>query len=420
MNKTIRAAFTVALLSTAAAVAFAPAPAVAQAAAQAAAVPKMSSGVQKKLSDASALANQNKFAEALVLVNEAKAIENKNVTDDYQINKFVGYIAVKQDDFDTAEVAYDAMARSPALPAEEKPGVLNAAASMALNAQHYDRVIEYVKMAEAAGLNDDKLLKAAAQSYYLKDDNVNAEAYAKKSIAVSEAAGATPDKTALEVLAGAQLNQSNDAGARETMERIALTFGQKEDWSVAISQAIGTPGMNDLNVVFLSRLMQAVGGKTQPPDYKLFGDSANRIGFLGDAVTALDNGAEGLPANLRANATKDENGLAAAEAEAAKQKDGNLDIANAESFYGYGNYAKAEAAARAGIAKGGLKDANEAQMVLGQSLVAQGHYSDAIPAFKSVQSSNAAVSKVAYLWAGFAQQKLNAINAANAPAPAGQ
>ncbi len=411
MKKTIRAALVAAMFSTTAVIALVPAPAAAQSA------PKLSSAVQKKLVDASKLADQGKLDEALAAMTEANALPDLNETDKYQINKMIGVIAFKKNDFATAETAFDAAARSPAMPAEDRQSILRSAAGFASQSNHFDNVIAYASLGEAAGMNDPQLYNAAAQAYLLKDDYANAQTQAEKAVAAEKAAGQNPSHDTLLLLSQAQAGRSDSAGAQNTLEQMALLYGSSEDWGYAISQAIGTTGMNDLYVVHLGRLMYATNGKTAASDYKLFGDSANRIGFLGDAVMALDHGADGLPANLRTKATTDKNGLAAAETEAAKQKNGNLDIANAESYYGYGDYAKAEAAARAGIAKGGLKDPNEAQLVLGESLVAQGHYSDAIPAFKSINSANAAATKTAYLWAGYAQQKLNQVSA---PAPAAQ
>lgn len=418
MKKTIRAAFVAALLSsTAAVVAMSPAPAMAQAAAPA---PKPTPAINNKLADASKQANAGKYPEALALVKEAQAIPNPNEFDKYQINKITGYVSVKMENYDAAEVAYDAMVRSPAIPAADRQNVLDAAASMALNGKHYDKVVEYVGMAEAAGIKDDKLYKAAAQAAYLKGDPATAESLAVKSLAITDPTGVAPDKILLDVLVGAQMDQKKDAAAQATLERIAFTFGDKKDWGVAISQAIGiaapTATDQDYAVIHLGRLMYAADGITQPQDYKLFGESANRRGLLGDVQQAQENGASGMagvPANLAAKVTTDKASLAKVDAEAAKAKDGTAYVANADSYYGYGNFAKAEEDARAGLAKGGLRasDQVEANMILGETLVQQGHYSDAIPIFNAI-NSNAAINKAAKMWAGYASQKLKAANAA--------
>src|SRR5262245_50297788 len=127
MKTIIRAAFVAALLSTAATVAFAPTPVLAQAA-----PPKMTTAVQNRLAEASKLIEANKLDEALAKVNEAQAQANLNDTDKYNINRFVGLISFKKDDFAGASAAYDAMARSPVLAAADRVGVLRSAAGLSM------------------------------------------------------------------------------------------------------------------------------------------------------------------------------------------------------------------------------------------------------------------------------------------------
>ena len=69
----------------------------------------------------------------------------------------------------------------------------------------------------------------------------------------------------------------------------------------------------------------------------------------------------------------------------AQKQNGQYNVKLAEALYSYGMYPEAEAAAKLAISKGGMTDSSEAPMVLGQSLVAQGKYADAVAAFGQVQ-----------------------------------
>jgi hypothetical protein len=415
MKISIRAALTAALLSATAGVALSPAPVAAQS--KAAEPIRVSPEVAKKLNDANAKMGANDLDGALALIKEAQALPKLTPADDFQVHKFLGIVSVKKDDFATAEGAFDFMARSPVLPENEKASTLLTAAGIASENKHYDKVTEYVAMAEAAGIKDESLYVAAGNAAFMKNDSKSAAAYANKALEVAKAAGTPPKRNAYDLLLQAQLQGNDTAGSQATMEQLAINYGTPEDWGYAISGAIGTPGANDTTVTYLARLANVTGAKTVDADVKLFGEAANRGGFLGDAQKAQEKGA--TIANLAANVAKDKAALPKAEAEAAKAKDGNVSLALAQSFYGYGDFAKAEALARDAIAKGGIKapnEANDAQMVLGQSLVAQGHYSDAIPVFAAVKSGNAAMNKAAFLWAGYAQQKLKQVSAPPAPA----
>jgi hypothetical protein len=66
-------------------------------------------------------------------------------------------------------------------------------------------------------------------------------------------------------------------------------------------------------------------------------------------------------------------------------------------YYGYGQYDKAISLIQAGIAKGGLKNADEAKLHLGIAQLAGGKKSDAVATWKSIKSGDA-VQDLAHLW----------------------
>ena len=83
-------------------------------------------------------------------------------------------------------------------------------------------------------------------------------------------------------------------------------------------------------------------------------------------------------------------------------------------------YPEAETIAKLAISKGGATDPTEAPMVLGQSLLAQGKYDDAVAAFGQVQGGGPATARITRLWVALANIKKNppqpAATAAAAPA----
>jgi tetratricopeptide (TPR) repeat protein len=106
---------------------------------------------------------------------------------------------------------------------------------------------------------------------------------------------------------------------------------------------------------------------------------------------------------------------------AGQKQDGKYNAKLAEALYSYGMYPEAEAAAKLAMSKGGNPDPSEAPMVLGQSLVAQGKYAEAIAAFGQVQGGGPATARITRLWEDYAKVKQNPPSttaAAAAPAPA--
>ncbi|MEP6831117.1 MAG: hypothetical protein ABI963_12315, partial [Rhizomicrobium sp.] len=80
-------------------------------------------------------------------------------------------------------------------------------------------------------------------------------------------------------------------------------------------------------------------------------------------------------------------------------------------------YPEAEAAAKLAVSKGGALDSTEGPMVLGQSLLAQNKYDEAIAAFGQVQGGGLATARITRLWVALATIKKNP-PAAAAPATA--
>ena len=75
-----------------------------------------------------------------------------------------------------------------------------------------------------------------------------------------------------------------------------------------------------------------------------------------------------------------------------------------KTAYEQGRYADAEAAARRAIAKGGLKDPSEGNLILGISLVAQGKNIEAQEPLSKVDGSQAR-AKAGHLWYLFAEAR---------------
>jgi hypothetical protein len=176
-----------------------------------------------------------------------------------------------------------------------------------------------------------------------------------------------------------------------------------------------------MQVLQLYRLRIISGATGSSSDYTLPSDLASKSGYPGEArsilQTASSRGISGTSAKLnavQAKAAADEKTLATNEANGAKSANGQLDLIVAEQYYGFGRYAESEAAAKRAISKGGVKDPEEAKMVLGAAQAAQNKYADAQQTFQTVGGGDAQ-KKIAHLWIIYAQSKAQP---AAAPAPA--
>ncbi len=415
MNKRfVRAALVACLLGSAAAFAVtAPlTPAYAKASG-----PTVSGPVGKLLQPAQVAMAANDFAGALVLIKQAQALPDQTPYDTYKINEFAGNVYIKQNDHVNADIAFEAMANSPALDQvtpEEKANTLRIAALLAPEHKHFAEGTEFAKAFIALGGAADPLVLASlAQAYYYSNDFANAETTANQIIAATPP-GQPPNRSGLEILFGTQIKANKQDLAIKTLEQIVTYYDDPDEWSQLINVSLGTKGIKDFEALHVYRLRPVTKASGHPDDYKVASSLALSLGYPVEAEAILQAGGQPVPADVRGRAAQDRKTIDSFVAIAQKAPTGELDVKAAETLYGYGRYADAEAAARRALQKGGAKtNANEANMVLGQALALQGKTAEAVAAFNALSNPSPGAARSQQLWLLYANRKY----AAAAPAP---
>jgi TolA-binding protein len=103
--------------------------------------------------------------------------------------------------------------------------------------------------------------------------------------------------------------------------------------------------------------------------------------------------------SAKKTAITDQASLVKFDAEAKAAKTGESDVALGRGYLSYGMNDKAEEAIARGIAKGGVKAPDEAQVLLGIAQLRQGKKPDAVKTFKAVKSTDPINQRLAKLWA---------------------
>jgi hypothetical protein len=375
---------------------------------------KLSRDVAKAMSAANEAMKKDDFATADVHVKEAQAVANRTPYDDYVISSFVGRIALKNNDMKGAENAFKAMSDSPALPEADKANILTNTVLIASNVQDWPAVIKYGEMLQAMGPLPDQVANPLAIAYYSTNDNAKALAIARAQVDAAKAKGQVPGEALLDIVFSAQLQQKDIAGASETLEVLAVNYGNPDDWARLLDIALGTKGLSDQDALNLARLRLATKAPASEGDYSMMGEVTSKLGYSGETVAMLEPGlaagkftksdrAYTYLQTARPKEAQDKAGLAKFDAEARAHKTGDYDVKLAETYFGYGRYAEAEEAARRAIGKGGIKDPQEGPMVLGMALAMQGKNAEAQAELAKVTSGVGA--KVAHLWALYTQRK---------------
>jgi len=376
--------------------------------------PKLSAGVAKNLQAAQAANNKKDYPTAIAAIEEAKKVSGRSPYDDLTIDRFATSVHVGMGDMAAAETDADAAADTDptAIPDADKGSVYRTAMLLGLQNKHFDKAAKYAKLYQTTNppAADHGEI---AQALFYGGDYAGASALMQKDVDAAVAAGQKPPKNALTIIMSAQAKAKDEAGAEKTLETLVANYGDPDDWKELMGVSLTTKGMRDLDYIYMGRLMLLQGGQIAQSDANLVGSAANsnRLGLYGDAEAMQKFG--GPAPDPRAVADKKSMPQQIA---AGAKNDGEYNVKTAEAAYGYGDYADAEALARAAKTKPGVKDPTEPDMVLGMALTAQGKYAEAVPVFESIKQSNPASARVVRLWDYFAKQKANPNTGATATA----
>lgn len=374
--------------------------------------PKISNAVGKPLNEAIKFTDAVKtakndaekakdFSDALDKVKEADAVKDKTPYEDYQVAKFLGYIAINQPmpDYAAAAAAYNRQVASGGAPDAEKAGVYKVAMRLNYQEKSFPEAIKDGVALQMLEPFDDTEYLVMIQSYYSTDDFTNAADMAKKEIAAKTASGMKPSEDVLGLLLNSQIKSKNEAGAREALDQLAMISTKPDVWGQEMDFALGTKGMTDHQLLNLYRLSMLTG-TMKDTDFAAMATIDLQNGLPKEAIAVLNKGNKTGDLMTQANqlAARDEQTLPALAVEAAKHMDGEVDVKLGESYYTYGRFDDAIAALQKGIQKGGLKDAADAETTLGIVLLAAGKKDQAVAEFDKAAAAQSAAGQVAHVW----------------------
>jgi hypothetical protein len=369
-----------------------------------------SPAVYKILEAVQKLVAQNDFKTALDQLHAAQALPGKTPDDDYLINGFLASVSIRLNDLPDASISFEAMADSPILQKDPKKAeVLSNVMIVEDVTKKYAKTIAYAQMLQAIQPLNMSQYQVLIEAYFFTKDYAHVKTLGQKVIADAKAAGTLPPQAVLAFLENSYEDTGDKAGKEVVSEELALDYNAPSDWARIIAMASNLPG-KPLDTLNLLRLGVVTGAALTATDYTDMGTVATHNGFYGDAEVAARHG--GKVAGAAAKAAADQKELPGLIA-AAKNQDAKHNIVLAEDVYGYGRYAEAEELARRALSKGG--PAEEANMLIGMSLVGQSKYADAAATFAQVKGTPEG-TQAAHLWALYAQHKAAPPAAAAAPA----
>jgi tetratricopeptide (TPR) repeat protein len=373
--------------------------------------PTVSKTVAKPLKAAQDAMQAKKFDEALAHVREAQgATGEKTAYDSFVINILLFQIYQQKQDMADAIPVLASAAQSQYATAEQQKSWLKNIALYYFQQKDYAKALEVADQAVKHGANDLDTLGLIAKAQYLSGKYKDAAATMQEVVGKQE----KPDEESLKLLWQFDLKADDNAGAAKAVEKLVTYYPKPEYWANALAPLVRMDIKDAHLQLNVYRLMADVGVLKLPSDYAEMAEIALDAGYPGETQAVLQTAFaknvfteqrdkdryQHLLEGAKQRAANDQSQLATTEQTAASAPNGDALVQVGAAFISYGQYDKAVPAISKGIAKGGLKSPDEANLLLGIAQLRQKNGAAAQQAFDKVAaSSNNGYARLGKLWA---------------------
>ena len=364
--------------------------------------------VGKPLQQAAELLKANRAKDALAKVREADAVANKTPAEQLTIERMRGAAAARAGETQTAIRSFETVLASGKVGQAEQAQVAASLAHLYAQAKDWSKAREWAQKAKQQGAGAADMDKLLAYVNSQTGDFAAIARDAQASIEAAEKAGRRPEENDLLALADAQRRTNNTAGQMATLEKLVANYPKKDYWAAVLSRIQGKPGFSGRLALDVDRLKRETKVLDKTEEYVELAQLALQESQAAEAKAVLDEGfARGLlgkgaeadrQKRLLALATQRAadapKALAEAEAEA---KDGTALVRIGMGYSGLGQHDKAIALIQKGIARGDLRNPEDAKLHLGIAYLRAGNKAKAAEAFRSVKGTDGAAD-LARLW----------------------
>jgi tetratricopeptide (TPR) repeat protein len=396
----------------------------APAAAVAADAPKIGAKMSKPLRAAQEAINAKNWDEALAQLAEAAAIEPQTPYEAFMVDELGWFAMLQKKDYAGAEKTLSEAVASGFVPEVDLPQRYKALTQLNYQLKVYPKAVEYGNKVLALSPGSADIGMIVAHSLYMQDDFAGARDMVNKVVAGS----ATPDEQLLLIGLRSNYELKDRAGTMRSLELLIRHHAAQKYWvDLLNNQLYETKADRDLRALY--RLMSETSTLDGGEEYSEMATTLMTGGFPTEARQTLERGiaagvfqgdhlarAQSDLQRARSGADADRKELPGADAALAAAKTGNEMVAMGKLFFSVGDYAKAADAVRKGLAKGGVADTDDANLLLGIALARSGKAADATAAFSAVRDPKSA--EVASLWKLYVDTTAAAAPA-SPPAPAG-
>jgi tetratricopeptide (TPR) repeat protein len=369
------------------------------------------------------LMDAKNYTEVQNRVAQAEAFPDKTPYETYVLNRMKLSLATATNNEQAQTAALEAILSSGKLPDADKPQFTQALAGMYYNAKNYPKAIEWFKRFQAENPNSDAATGPLIRAYYLSNDFPNAMKLLRPQLEAAQKSGKTPSNEDLRLYASAANRVKDESAYLYGLEQLITYYPNDDYWMDTISRGVvRKPGFQEANFTDVLRLEFAAVKVMTPEMYTELAELALKDGFPAEAKKVMDAGyaagalgtgsSASQHSKLRDRATKeaanDAKNIASTEAGAAKSKNGAGLVNLGWAYVTMDQFDKGIGFIEQGIAKGGLKQPDEAKLRLGLAYLRAGQKDKAIQTFQSVKAGG-----------GLSDTARYAIVLANHPNPGG-
>jgi tetratricopeptide (TPR) repeat protein len=356
-----------------------------------------------------AVKTQN-WNEVIAQVNIAQADPKpKGLYDEYWIHKLLGNANAGQKKYAEAGPELEKVVDSPCMTDAERTEHLKLLTQVYYQVDNFPKVIEYGNRALKAGAPADFALYVG-QAYYLTKDYKSTIAVMGDVVSKLEAEGKPPGEQNIRIIHGACAALEDAACITAQAEKLVKYYPKPEYWQNVVVSMMRSD-TTDTQMLNVMRLAMHVDAMTTSDQFTEMAEIALNTGLPGEAMAALEQGftknvfkdarvvdqIKKMQERAKASAATDKASLAQQEASAKANAAGNADVKLGAAYLSYGDTAKAIEALNRGIGKGGVRNSDEAGLLLGIAHLRAGNKPEAAKAFETV-NKDPTLTRVAKLW----------------------
>ncbi len=373
-----------------------PSPAVAQ---------EVSAKVGEPLKAAQADIGRKRWDSALQNIKKAQAVQPRSAFEDYKINELLWYVYLQQGRNAEAARLLEQQIASGQMPAGERTQRMKTLAQLHFRAGNYSKAIQVSNDYLKAVPGDREVQMMVAQGYYQQKNYKSAITAAERL----SRGGGQPSEDLLQLVLRSNYELGDKEGTAKALEQLLRYYPTPETWKSLLTTYFNQ-AKGDQEKLALYRLSQDVGALEKSSDYFDMAEALIVEGFPAEGQRVLEAG-KAAKVFTPEEGPRVQRTLDSAQKELAKQSAGTAAAAKAVAagtsgedmyragrlYFSHGDYQKAADALRKALAKGGVSNPDDANMLLGIALTRSKRNGDAAKAFTQVKDPQ--LAEIARVWA---------------------